>query len=94
MRTQGRVKQIARIVAGKWPSRPIRAMKTGSESDNQEPPVQVAEARDTIVEIRRELFPVGAAEFRKPGAQRTIARRLAIFRRPNLRWAQDEKPLW
>src|SRR5439155_20718350 len=71
------IKKIAGVVAGEWTAGAIGAVESWRESDDQEPPVPVAESRNRIVEIVRERRAIGSAELKQPRTKRAIARRLA-----------------
>src|SRR4051794_12377955 len=46
---QGRVEQLAGIIAGEWPPGPVGALLAGREADDCEPRIAVAERRDRRV---------------------------------------------
>jgi hypothetical protein len=71
---QGRVKQLARIIAGEWPPGPVGAMLAGREAHDRQPRIPVAERRHRSVPPMRELDPALLAKRDQPRTQWTVAR--------------------
>src|SRR5690625_1585446 len=69
------IEQIACIIAGERPPRPVCAANAGRKTNNQEPRGLRPEAVDRVIMPERMLIPQIMAIVDKPGTERTIGRR-------------------
>ena len=72
---QGRPEEVARRVAGEDPARPIAAVRGGSQADEQDPRVRVAEPRYRQAPVRlvAEAFDLLARDQFAPGDEARAA---------------------
>ena len=73
---EGRVEEVAGIVAGKRPAGPVGALHARCQSDDQQPGVEFAERADRRILPVWEFALQVVAERREPRAARAVERRL------------------